>query len=172
MHCITILRKMLCPQLSAALQDRFAAGLYHCSYTYEDLLFMQVCSETLFRAKSSSHCSVQLCKTGLPQVCVDAFTPVKICCLYRCAVKPIPVHCTTILRKMQCPQLSAALEGRLSAGLYHCNHTSGDLLFTQVRSEPNTSALQHCSGQNAVRTAQCCSARQACSRLVSLQLHL
>jgi len=33
------------PLISAALQDWLAAGLYHCKYTYEDLLFIQVCSD-------------------------------------------------------------------------------------------------------------------------------
>ena len=36
---------MQSPQLSAALQDRLAGGLYHCNYTYEDLLFIEMCSE-------------------------------------------------------------------------------------------------------------------------------
>jgi len=53
---------------SVALQGRLAAGLYHCNYPYEDLLFMQVCSDP-----TPVHCktvqgkkqSVLLCKTGL-----------------------------------------------------------------------------------------------------------
>ena len=53
--------------------------------------------------------------------------------------------------------LSAALRDRLATGLYPCNYTREE---------------EHCSGQNAVVTAQCCSARQACSRLVFLQPHL
>ena len=36
---------MQSPLLSAAVQDRLAAGLYHSNYTYEDLLFIQVCSD-------------------------------------------------------------------------------------------------------------------------------
>ncbi len=36
---------MQSPLLTAALQDRLAAGLYHCNYTYGDLLCIQVCSD-------------------------------------------------------------------------------------------------------------------------------
>ena len=36
---------MQSPLLSAAVQGRLAAGLYHSNYTYEDLLFIQVCSD-------------------------------------------------------------------------------------------------------------------------------
>jgi hypothetical protein len=33
---------MQCPLICAAQQDRLAAGLYHCTYTYEHLLFILV----------------------------------------------------------------------------------------------------------------------------------
>ncbi len=40
---------MQSPLISAAQQDWLASGLYHCKYTYEDLLedwlFIQVCSD-------------------------------------------------------------------------------------------------------------------------------
>ena len=37
---------------------------------------------------------------------------------------------------------------------------------------PNTKALQHWSGQNSFPAVQCCSAKQAHSVLVPLQVHL
>ena len=54
-HCSTVQGKMQLPQLSDALQDRFAAGLYHCNHTYKDLLFIQVCSDPTHNAMQ--HCS-------------------------------------------------------------------------------------------------------------------
>ncbi len=44
MHCNTGLGKMHAPLFSGALQNRLTAGLCECSYTSEDLLFIQVCS--------------------------------------------------------------------------------------------------------------------------------
>ena len=121
---------MQSPLLSAALQDRLAAGMYHCNYTYEALLVIQVCSD------------------------------------------PTPVHCITVQGKMQSPLLSAALQDRLAAGLYHCNYTYEDLLLIQVCSDQTPVHCNTVQGKMQFPTAQCCSARQACSRLVSLQLHL
>ena len=131
-QCTASLFRTKCspPLLSAALQDRLAAGLYHCNYTYEALLLIQVCSD------------------------------------------PTPEHCNTVFCKWHSPLLSAALQDRLAAGLYHCNYTYEALLLIQVCSDPTPETLQHCFLQMAFPTAQCCSARQACSRLVSLQSHL
>ncbi len=55
---------MQSPLLTAALQDRLAAGLYYCNYTYEGLLFIQVYSDTI-----PEHCNTVFCKS----VCKDAF---------------------------------------------------------------------------------------------------
>ena len=44
-HCNTVQGKIKSPLLSAALQDRFATGVYYCSYTYNDVLFIQLCSD-------------------------------------------------------------------------------------------------------------------------------
>ncbi len=225
-HCNTAFCKWHSPLLTAALQDRLAAGLYHCKYIYEDFLFIQVCSDptpgtaTLLSANGIPQCSGLLCKTGLQQACITASTSMKISSSYRCAVTqhqrhcntafckwqspllsaalqdrlaaglyhcnyiyedllfiqvcsdPTPEHCNTVFCKMHSPLLTAALQDRLAAGLYHCNYTYGDLLCIQVCSDPTP---EHCNTvfwQNAFPTAHCCSARQACSRLVSLQLHL
>jgi len=40
-HCNTVQGKMQSPLISAAQQDWLAAGMYLCTYTYEDLLFIQ-----------------------------------------------------------------------------------------------------------------------------------
>ena len=73
---------------------------------------------------------------------------------------------------MHFPLLTDAVQNRLAAGLCQCKYTYEDLLFIQVCGAPKTNALQHCSGQDAFPTAQCCSAEQADSRLVPWQIHL
>ena len=85
---------------------------------------------------------------------------------------PSPMHCGTGLGKMHSPLLSAALQIRLTAALCHCNCIYEDLLFIQVCSDP---ALMHCNtgfGKMHSPLVRCCSAEQAHSSLVSLQLHL
>jgi len=161
--------------VSAALQHRLASGLYHCNHTYELFLFIQKCSDP-----TPVPCNTVLCKMQCPQLSAalqDRLAASLYHCNYTCenllfiqkCSDPTPVPRNTVQGKMQTPQLSAALQDRLAASLYHCNYTCGKFLFAQVCSEPSQ---VYCSLQNAVPTAQCCSARQACSRLVSLQLHL
>ena len=139
--------KLHSPLFKAALQNRLTAGLGHCNYTYGDLLFIQVCSDTTAMHCSTGqinwipHCSKLLCKTGSQLVWVTAITPMEICCSYRCAVTQ--QQCTAALGRANCiPHCSAALQNRLTAGLGHCNYTYGDLLFIQVCSD--TTAM-HCS---------------------------
>jgi len=64
------------------------------------------------------------------------------------------------------PLFSAALENKLTARFCHSYYTYKDLLFIQVCSDP---AEMHCS---TGPTVQCCSGKQAHSRLVPLQIHL
>ena len=45
MHFSTVQGKMQSPLISAAQQDWLASGLCHCKYTYENLLFIQVCTD-------------------------------------------------------------------------------------------------------------------------------
>jgi len=45
MHCRTGQGKIASLLFSAALQTSLIAALCHCSYTYGDLLFIQVCSD-------------------------------------------------------------------------------------------------------------------------------
>ena len=58
------------------------------------------------------------------------------------------------------------------AGLGHCNYTYRELLSQTGKQSSNTNALQHWIWLQVHPTAQCCPAKQAHSRLVSLQLHL
>ena len=74
------------------------------------------------------------------------------------------MHCSAAQGKLHSPPL------RLTTALCHWNHTFQGLLFTQVCSEP---AQMHCrTGQNAFPIAQCRSADQADSSIVSLQTHI
>jgi len=83
-----------------------------------------------------------------------------------------PMHCSISEGKTASLLFSAALQHRLTAALCHCNRTYGHLLFIQVCSDATP---MHCStgqGKIASLTVQCCSATQAHSMLVPLQLHL
>ena len=72
--------------------------------------------------------------------------------------------CSTAEGKMQSPLFSLALQNRLTAGSVSLQlHLWTFALHTGVQ-RPTTNALQQISGQNAVSTAQCCSAKQAHSR--------
>ena len=118
---------MQSPLLSAALQDRLAAGMYHCNYTYEALLVIQVCSDP-----TPVHCITVLCKMQCTQccsatalqvhcyTCMTAITPMKLCCSYRCAVNQHQCTASLLFAKCSHPLLSAALQDRLAAGMYHC----------------------------------------------------
>ena len=88
MHCSTALGKMQAPLFSAALQHSLTAGLCHCNYTYEGLLFIQ-----LSNALAPIHCSTALGKMQVPllsaalqkgsqQACATAITPQKVCSSY------------------------------------------------------------------------------------------
>ena len=93
-------------------------------------------------------------------------------CSYTCGDLPFiqvcsdPAHmlCSTVQGKMQSPLFSAALQKRLTAGSVSLHlHLWRFALHTGVQWHI-TNALQHCSGQNAIPTVQCCSAKEAHSR--------
>ena len=111
----------------------------HCSYTYEDLVFTQVCSDPCTNA-------VQLCsgQNAVPTVqccsamkahsrhCVTTYTAVEICSSHRCA--GTQHQCSAALFRAKCsPHCSVLLrnEGSQQA-LCHYIYSCGDLLFTQV----------------------------------------
>ena len=122
------------------------------------------CSATLFRAKCNPHCSVLLCKRGSQQaVCHCSYTYGDLLFIQ---VSSDPAHmlCSTVQGKMQSPLFSAALQNRLTAGSVSLHlHLWRFALHTGVQWHI-TNALQHCSGQNAIPTVQCCSAKEAHSR--------
>ena len=122
------------------------------------------CSAARFRAKWNPHCSVLLCKRGSQQaVCQCNYTYGDVHFIQVCS-DPAPVHCNTVSGKMQSPLFSAALQKRLTAGSVSLQlHLLRFALHTGVQWHI-TYALQHCSGQNAIPTVQCCSAKQAHSR--------
>ena len=113
MHCNPDFGKMHLPLSRAALQNRFTACLSHCSYTYEDLLLIQVCTDpppmhcsTGF-GKCIPHCPGLLCNTGSQHACVVANTPEKICCSYKCALTRHQCTAALVLAKCipHCPGL-------------------------------------------------------------------
>ena len=177
-HCSTGQGKMHSPLFSAVLQNRLTAGLCHCNNTYGDWHFIQVSSEStemdcstgqgkmpspLFSAALQNRLTAGLCH------CNHTYGDWHF---IQVSSESTEMDCSTGQGKMHSPQFSAALQNRLTAGLCRCNHTYGDLLFIQVCSEPISMAVQHWSRQNAFPYGQCCSAKQAHSMLVSLQLHL
>jgi hypothetical protein len=120
---------------------------------YEDLLFIAVCSD--FR--TLQHCAKQ---TALS----ISSTSVNIC--YSMCNDSITLHCrhSSAQGKMQSPLFSAALPNRLTGGTASLQlHLWSFALHTGVQSA-NRHAVQLCSGQNAIPTVQCCSAKQAHSR--------
>ena len=188
MHCQTA--QWLATQAALCRCNHTCEDSYS-NHTYEDLLFIQVCSPT-----TPAHCSTIPGKMHCPsaQCCCatqadsrlvpaaitpvkihTAITPMKICCSYRSAVPPHQRTAVQIMAKCIAPLHSAAVQHRLTAGLCRCNHTCEDsysnhtyedLLFIQVCS-PTTPA--HCStnhGKMHCPSAQCCCATQADSRLV------
>ena len=176
-HCITVFCKMQSRVLTAALQDRLAAGLCVCNYTYEGLLFIQVCSEptsepaTLFSVKCIPQCSVLLCKAGLQQACITAITPMKICSSYRCAL--IQHQNTAALIWAKCSPHCSQLQCKTGPQQACVTATTPMKVYSSYRCAVSQHQnLQHCFLQNAFPSAQCCSAKQACSRLASLQLPL
>ena len=70
------------------------------------------------------------------------------------------------------PLLSAAVQNRLTAGLWHCKHTYGDLLLVQVCSGPTQVQCHTAFGKMQLPLAQCCCAKRADSSVVLLQKHL
>ena len=150
---------MQSPLLSAAVQDRFAAGLYHSSKnmkiccSYRCAVTQHQCTATLFRAKCSPHCSVLLCKTGLQQACITAITPMKICSSYRCAVTQhqctatlffakCSLHCLVLLCKTGLQQACiTAITPMKICSSYRCAVTQHQCTATLFRAK----CSPHCS---------------------------
>ncbi len=123
------------------------------------------CTAALFKAKSSPHCSVLLCKTGSQQtVSHCSYTYGNFCYSYRCAVtqhkwsaalfraKCNP-HCSVLLCKTGSQQ-----------AVFHCSYTYANLLFVQVCSDATP---MHCSSVQGKMQSPLFNAGSE-----SLQLHL
>ena len=184
-HCSVLLCKIASQHACAtAITPMELCPSYRCA------LMQDICTAALVRAKQLPHCSVLLCKPASQHACATAITYGDLPCIQVCSDSN-PMHCSTGQGKTASRQFSAALQTSLTACLCHCNHTYGDLPFIQV-CKPNalmqtaSPLFMHCSTgqicpckcntnaapQNKLPTVQCCSANQAQSMLVSLQLHL
>ncbi len=129
--------------------------------SYRCAVSQQECSAVLFRAKCNPHCSVLLCKTGSKQaVCHCSHTYAGLLFTQVCR-EPAQMHCSSVQGKMHSPLFSAALQSRLTAGSVSLqSHLWSFALHTGVQGA-SRNGLQFCSGQNALPTVQCCSAKQA-----------
>ena len=132
--------------------------------SYRFAVTQHQCTAARFRAECSPHCSVLLCKTGSQQaVCHCIYTYGDLLFIQVCR-DPAPMHCSKVQGKMQSSLFSAALQNRITAGSVSLRfHLCRFALQTSAQ-RPSNKAMQHCSGQNAVSTVQCCSAKQAHSR--------
>ncbi len=123
------------------------------------------------QAKQLPCCSVLLCRTGSQHACAIANTPMEICTSYRCEV--MQHQCTATLTLVKC--------------IYHCpvllyktgsQHACATAISpVELCSLYRCAVMQHQSTAEMVRpnsfpAVHCCSAQQAHSMLVPLQLHL
>ena len=94
----------------------------HCSYTYGDLLFIQMCSDP-----TPVHCMTYFGKRHSPLFSAavqNRFTTGLSQCNYtygdlvfiQVCSDPAPTHCSTVQGKMHPTLFSAALQNRLTAG--------------------------------------------------------
>jgi len=90
-----------------------------------------------------------------------------------------PMHCSPAQGTMHSIQLNAAVQKRLMNGICQCKYTLKDLLPTQVCSQatpmhcsPAQDTMQPCSGYHAFHSAQCCRAKKADDRHMSVQIYL
>jgi len=150
-----------------------------CNHTYGDLLSIKACSDP-----AVMHCIPGLSKMHFPLfsaalqkrltagLCLCNHTYGDLLSIQVCS-DPTEVQCIPGMSKMQFPLFSAALHKRPTAGLCLCNHTYGELLSTQVCSDATEMlCIPGMSKMQSSLTEQWCSAKQAESRLVSLQSHL
>ncbi len=165
-QCSVLLCKKSLQHCVTAVTNKEICSSYRCA------VMQQQCTAALVRAKQLSHCSVLLCKQGSQQALCHCSCTYGDLLFIQVCIDATLMHCSTGQGKTASPVFSAALHNRLTACLCHCNCSYGDLLFIQVCSDATMYALQHWSGQNSCPTVRCCSANQAHSMLVSLQLHL
>jgi len=121
----------------------------HCTCTYGDVLFIQMCSDPAPMQCSSVQGKMQsplfsaaLRKQAHSRQCVTALTHMEMCSTHKCAVTQH--QCTAARFRAICsPHCSVLLcKTGSQQAVCHCNQTCGDLLFIQVCSDP---AQMHCS---------------------------
>ncbi len=150
----------------------------HCTYTYADLLFIQVCSDA-----TPMHCSTCQSKTASPvfsaalqnrltaALCHCKYTYGDLLSMQVCS-QPTPLQCSTGFAIRHSSLLSAVVQTRLRAALCQMEiHLSILAPFSGLQPN-NTNALQHWIGQFLVPTAVCCCANQANDILVWTGTHL
>ena len=145
-------------QCVTALTPMEICSLYRCPVTHH------ICSATLFRAKCNPHCSVLLCKRGSHQaLCHCRYTYGDLLFIQVCS-DPAHMQCNCVQGKMQSPLFSAALQKRITAGSVSLHLNLWRFALHTGVQWHITNALQQGSGQNAIPTVQCCSAKEAHSR--------
>ena len=160
------------------LKSSLTAALCHCKYTCGDLLLTQVCSDATLM-----HCSTGQGKTASSLFCAALHTRLTaaLCpCKYtygdllfiQVCSDATGMHCSTGQGKIASLLFSAALKSSLTAALCHCKNTMWTFALHPGVQWCKTTDLQQWSGQNCFLTVLCCSAHQADSSLVSLQIHL
>ena len=132
-------------------------------FSYMCAVTQHKCPAALFRARCITHSSVLLCNTGSQQaVCHCSYTCEGFLFIHACSGPP-QMHCSSVQGKMHHPQFSA-LQNRLTAASVSLQLHLWRFSFHTCLQWPTTNALQLCSGQDAIPTVQCCSAKQAHSR--------
>ncbi len=164
MLCSFALGKMYFVLFGVAEQHRLTACLCLPAITpLKSLVFTQVCSDLLHQhlcsaalpwAKCISCCSVLCCKQAHSRLVTQ-----HLCSAALLWTKCIS-NCSMLFCKTGSQHACVALQSHLWRFGIHAGVQS-----------LSTNALQHCSGQHAFPTVQCCAATQAHSVLVSLQLH-
>jgi len=175
LHCNSVLARKRSPLSSAALQNRWPAGLFESKYpmktccSYSCAMTEHHCIATVFLPKSNHHCPVLQCKIGCQQACLSPNTPMKTCCSYSCAVTQhqcmfLPEsnhHCPVLLCKTGSQQ-----------AVFHCSYTYGDLLYIQVCSDPAQMLCSKVQGKMQSPLFSAALLNRLTQGSLSLQIHL
>ena len=155
-HCNTGQGKMHSPLFSAALQNRLIAGLCHCNYTHQDLLYIQVCrnnTNSLHTGQGKMHSPL------FSAALQNSLTAGLFHCKYTCQDLLYIQVCSepTLLKFRQSVTALIHMEICSSGSqhaLCHCNYTYGGRLFVQV------AGIQHqCTYRCAVTQHRCTATR-------------
>ena len=176
--CSAALFRAKCTQHCSVLLCKTGSqqAVFHCSYTYGDVLFIQVCSDPAQMQCSSVQGKMlsRLFSAALQnsRQCFIAVTLMEICCTSGCALTQH--KCNAALFRAKCtPHCSVLLcKTGSQQAVFHCSHTYGDLLYIRVCNDP--AQMQCSSVQGKMHSPLFSAAMQ--NRLtagsLSLQLHL